>query len=440
MRSATPKVLHDLAGRPMIRWVLDAVRAAGCAPIVVVVGHGGDEVARALPPDAISAPQPRQLGTADAVRVGLGALRKGETIDDVVVAYGDGPLLIGDLFTDLIRQRRAHGAAIALSMTVFEDPTGYGRIVRDVGGAIEAVVEEKDLPPEQRAIRETNAGQYCFDRAWLVAALGRVRPSASGEYYLTDLVELAHRDGRAVVSVEAPVEVTSGVNDRAQLAWAIRILRERINTRLMLGGVTLVDPSTTYIDAEVEIGKDTIVHPGTTIRGLTVIGERCEIGPQSYVVASRVGTGTRVLMSVVEEARLDENVQVGPFSHLRPGADIARDVVLGNYAEVKNSHIGAGTQMHHFSYLGDADVGADVNVAAGTITCNYNAETRVKSRTIVEDGVALGSDTMLVAPVTVGRDALTGAGSVVTRDVPPGTVVVGVPARPVRERAMNGER
>lgn len=434
MRSDTPKVCHEIAGRPLIRWAVDAARAGGAAPLVVVVGHGGAEVARVLPPDVATVSQPEPRGTCDAVRYGLAGLPDADSIEDVVVAYGDCPLLTGALFAALIRERRAAGATVALSITVFADPHGYGRVLRDERGQILAIVEEKVATDEQRLIRETNAGQYCFDRRWLAAALPRIESSPTGEYFLTDLVQLAVKDGRAVVSVEAPAEVTSGVNDRVQLAWAAEIIRRRINRRLMLGGVTIVDPASTYLDAEVTIGKDTVVYPGTVIEGLTFIGERCQIGPNSYVVASRIGSGTRVVMSAVEHAQIDENVQIGPFSHLRPGAQIERDVKLGNYAEVKNTRVGAGTQMHHFSYLGDADVGRNVNIAAGTITCNYNAETGVKSRTTVEDGAAIGSDSMLVAPVTVGRNAMTGAGSVVTHDVAPDTVVVGVPARPVRPR------
>lgn len=438
MRSDTPKVCHEIAGRPLIRWAADAVRAGGVTPLIVVVGHGGAEVTRVLPPDVVTVQQPDPRGTCDAVRFGLAGLSRADvpadSIEDVVVAYGDCPLLTGELFTALIRERRAAGAALVLSITVVADPRGYGRVIRDERGQIHAIVEEKVAAEPQRRIRETNAGQYCFDRQWLTTALPRIQQSPTGEYFLTDLVELAVADGRAVVSVEAPAEVTSGVNDRVQLASAAAIIRRRINERLMRGGVTIVDPASTYLDAEVTIGKDTIVYPGTVVEGLTVIGDRCQIGPNSYIVASRVGSGSRLFMSTIEHAQVDENVQIGPFSHLRPGARIERDVKLGNYAEVKNSRLGAGSQMHHFSYLGDADVGRNVNIAAGTITCNYNAETGEKSRTTIEDGVALGSDSMLVAPVTIGRDAMTGAGSVVTRDVAPDTVVVGVPARPIRPR------
>jgi bifunctional UDP-N-acetylglucosamine pyrophosphorylase/glucosamine-1-phosphate N-acetyltransferase len=240
-----------------------------------------------------------------------------------------------------------------------------------------------------------------------------------------------------VQSIVAPPRLTLGVNDRVQLAEASAVMRERICQRLMRAGVTMIDPATTYVDAEVEIGPDTVIAPGTTIAGATRIGQGCRIGPHSYLVDAEVGDRARISMSVVEQSAIGSDVQVGPFSHVRGGARIETGAWLGNYAEVKNSRLGAGTKMHHFSYVGDADVGENVNVAAGTITCNFDAETGLKSRTTIEDGAALGSDTMLVAPVTVGRDAITAAGSVVTRDVPPATVVLGVPARPVRPRRFH---
>jgi bifunctional UDP-N-acetylglucosamine pyrophosphorylase / glucosamine-1-phosphate N-acetyltransferase len=434
MRSATPKPLHLLAGKPIVGYVVDAARAGGVDRVVVVVGHGGDQVARALGDEVETVTQPELLGTGDAVRRAAPLLEAKGATSDVVVAYGDCPLLTSPLFASLIAHRRATGATIALVASPVDDPHGYGRVVRNPDGRVRAVVEEAAATEDERAIREINAGVYCFDAAWLWSALEKISPAATGEYYLTDLVGLATSQGKLVRSIEAPADVTSGVNDRAQLAAATELIRDRIRRRAMLCGVTLLDPATTYLDDGVEIGADTVIYPGTIVEGQTVIGANCRIGPHSHLVDARIGQNVQVTMSVVERAEVADNARVGPFSHLRPGARLGEGVELGNYAEVKNAVLGARTKMHHFSYVGDAEIGANVNVGAGTVTCNYDRETGQKSRTIVEAEVSLGSDTMLVAPVRIGARAVTGAGAVVTRDVAPDDVVLGVPARPIRSR------
>jgi bifunctional UDP-N-acetylglucosamine pyrophosphorylase / glucosamine-1-phosphate N-acetyltransferase len=295
---------------------------------------------------------------------------------------------------------------------------------------VREVVEVKRATEEQKRIIEVNSGVYCFDRSWLWSALQALPRNASGEYYLTDLVGIASSQGREIATVSGTLDETIGINDRVQLAAAERLLRLRVLERLMYAGVTIVDPATTYIDADVEVGPDTVVLPGTMITGKTRIGSMCRIGPGTTIDQSVLGNGCIVRNSVLEETTLEDGVRIGPFSHCRPGAYLARNVRMGNFGEVKNSYIGAETDMHHFSYVGDATVGEQVNIGAGAITCNYDGVK--KNHTTIGDGASIGSDTMLIAPVTVGEHAITGAGSVVNRDVPAGAVVAGVPARVLR--------
>jgi bifunctional UDP-N-acetylglucosamine pyrophosphorylase/glucosamine-1-phosphate N-acetyltransferase len=418
----------------MVEHVIRAVRAAEVGRVVVVVGHGADRVRAALPDDVETAIQVEQLGTAHATACGFWVLGDAAKHADIVVCYGDSPLLTDQVFRALIQGRRQSDAAIAIAVSSLDDPTGYGRVLVDGDGRVKEVVEEIAATPSQRMIRQINAGMYCFEGAWLGANLSRVTPSPSGEYYLTDMVAIATSTDRTVQAVETAFDLTSGVNDRVQLAEADRVIRDRVRRHLMLSGVSLIDPSTTYVDVDVQVGPDTVIYPGTILEGSTTIGAECRIGPRAHIVDSSIGDRVTIDSAVVERAVVETGARIGPFSHLRPGAHLLRGAELGNYAEVKNATIGAGTRMHHFSYVGDAEIGDDVNIGAGTITCNYDSETGVKSRTIVGQGASLGSDTLLVAPVRVGQNALTAAGSVVTRDVEAGTLVVGVPARPVRAR------
>jgi bifunctional UDP-N-acetylglucosamine pyrophosphorylase/glucosamine-1-phosphate N-acetyltransferase len=315
------------------------------------------------------------------------------------------------------------------------DPHGYGRVIRLANGRVERMVEEVDATPAERAVNEIWSGTMLVFAPWLWRNLDKLPLSPKGEYYLPDLVNLARADQLTVhAALAADEEEVLGVNDRAQLARANAVVRRRKIEDLLQSGVTIVDPASTFIDPEVEIEADAVIEPGCHLRGHTRIAADCTIGPNAYLQDTEVGAGSRVWYSVLENSRVGERVSIGPFSHLRPGAVIENDVTLGNYAEVKASRIGAWTQMHHFSYVGDADVGERVNIAAGAITVNYNAETREKSRTVVGDDAAISSDTMLVAPVHVGDGAMTGAGTVVTHDIPSGEVWVGVPARPRRRR------
>jgi bifunctional UDP-N-acetylglucosamine pyrophosphorylase/glucosamine-1-phosphate N-acetyltransferase len=431
MRSRLPKVLHPLAGKPMLEHVLDTLARAGIEERVVVTGHAADQVEALLDGRVAAIRQEPQLGTADAVRVGMSRVPNGAR--HVIVCSGDVPLLPAELFGILLHEQAEGDAVMALLTARVPDPTGYGRIVRDADGACSAIVEETDADAATQSIDEVNVGTYCFDAAWLRANVGDIPASSSGEFYLTDLVARAVHAGRRVVAVSAPrAELTMGINDRVQLAAAEQLLRREIAERHMRAGVTIVDPASTRIDAGVEIGQDARIEPGTTLLGATVIGQEAVIGPDAYVRESRIGPRTSVWASVIEESAVAEDVQIGPYSHLRPGCQIGPRCRIGNYAEIKSGRLGAGTQQHHFSYVGDAEVGERVNLGAGTVTANFDGER--KNTTRIEDGAFIGSDSMLIAPVTIGEGARTGAGAVVTRDVAPHSTVVGMPARPIELR------
>jgi bifunctional UDP-N-acetylglucosamine pyrophosphorylase/glucosamine-1-phosphate N-acetyltransferase len=360
--------------------------------------------------------------------------------ETILVTMGDAPLIPAELFASLVREQQGSGSALALVSARLADPADYGRIVRGADGAATAIVEEADADPATRAIDEVNAGTYAFDAAWLRDAIGRVQPSAGGELYLTDLLALAVGDGRTACVVAAPDPADAiGINDRVALADAEERMRRRIAAEHMRNGVTIVDPSTTRIDAGVRIGQDARIESWTILSGDTEIAEEAVIGPNAHVRSSRIGPRATIWASVIEESSVEEDAEIGPFAHLRPGSEVGPRCRIGNFAEIKNSRLGADTQQHHFSYLGDAQIGRSVNVGAGSVTANYDGT--AKHPTIIGDRASLGVDTMMVAPVTIGEGARTGAGSVVTRDVEPGATVVGMPARRIelRRRAPSGE-
>lgn len=429
MNSQYPKVLHPVAGAPMLSHILRTARALDPSQTVVVVGHEAQQVQAVFSNGLTYAEQAEQLGTAHAV------LQARDYISDaaeaVLVLYGDTPLITTDTLAEMCERHAATRPAITMLTTCIDDPTGYGRIIRDAGNRLVGIVEEAVATDAQKAIQEINPGFYLFDTEWLWPGLERVERSPAGEYYLTDLVELAVADGCTVEALVAddPRE-TLGVNTRAQQAEAEAVIRGRIRQQWLDAGVTMIDPSSTWIDADVEIGPDTVLYPDTYLQGQTTIGEQCELGPGTLIRDSVLGDRCQIIFSMIEEAVLEDEVDVGPYSHLRRGAQLGRGVHIGNFGEIKNSTLGPGVKMGHFSYLGDATVGAEVNVGAGTITCNYDGEK--KHPTTIEERAFIGSDTMLVAPVTVGAESRTGAGSVVTRDVPPRSLAYGVPAR-VRE-------
>jgi bifunctional UDP-N-acetylglucosamine pyrophosphorylase/glucosamine-1-phosphate N-acetyltransferase len=444
MRSTLPKVLHQVAGLPLLAHVLKAIEAipstSAFAPFVtnttsqrpiVVIGNGATQVEAAFGERCLYALQEEQSGTGHAVLVaqhvvdGLNPLPQ-----TILVCYGDMPLISSETLARVLVEHFTSQATLTILTAISEQPSDFGRVVRDPDGRVREVVELKRATEEQKGISEVNSGVYCFDRSWLWPNLQALPKNASGEYYLTDLVGVASSQGCKIATVSATLDETIGINDRVQLAVAENLMRRRVLERHMYAGVTIIDPATTYIDADVEIGTDTIILPGTMITGKTRIGLACRIGPGTIVDQSILGNGCIVRNSVLEGTTLEEGVGIGPFSHCRPGAYLARNVRMGNFAEVKNSYIGAETDMHHFSYLGDATVGEQVNIAAGAITSNYDG--KQKHRTTIGKGAFIGCDTILIAPVTVGDLAYTGAGAVVNRDVPPGALVVGVPARVLR--------
>jgi len=428
MRSKLPKMLHPLAGKPLVMHALDVVSSLGGEKPVVVVGHGEDAVRQAVGGAARFAVQEQQLGTGHAV-LAAESLVAAEAPELVLVTYADMPLIRPETLQRLVALQLANEGPMSMVTVVMPDPHGFGRVVRNPDGSVAAVVEEAVATPAQLAIRELNVSMFIFRSAWLWPALKRIKVSPKGEYYLTDIVAVAVEDGARVQAfcAEDPDEMV-GINTRVHLAEAEAILRKRTNQRWMLAGVSIVDPATTYIGPEVTLGQDTVVWPNTYLRGKTTIGEDCSLGPDTIIEDSRIGNGCRVLASYIESSTLEDEVRMGPFCHLRPKAYLARGVKMGNFGEVKGSYLGPGVHMGHFSYIGDAEIGAHTNIGAGTITCNFDGVNKFKTE--IGEEAFIGSDSMLVAPVKIGARARTGAGAVVTHDVPADTTVVGVPAKP----------
>jgi bifunctional UDP-N-acetylglucosamine pyrophosphorylase/glucosamine-1-phosphate N-acetyltransferase len=433
MRSRTPKVLHPICGQPMLGYVLAAARGATQARPLVVYSPATAAVCEAYDGEADFALQQEPRGTADAVAAAMAALP--ESTPEIVVLSGDVPLIEPATVLGVLEQRRGSGAVMALLTMNAVDPSGLGRVVRDGDGRVRQVIEERDASPAERQIDEINVGLYAFDASWLRGRLADVTPSASnGELYLPALVELALLDGRPVVALNVEPDIAlQGINDRVQLAAQAKLMQQRICERHMRAGVTIVDSARVRIDGAVEIAEDVTIEPDVVIRGASCIGRDSVIRSGSQIVDTRIGERCVVWASVLESAIVEDDVRIGPFSHLRPGAHIGSGAELGNFAEVKASRIGRGTRQHHFSYIGDAEVGEDVNIGAGTITANYDG--RRKHRTTIGARAFIGSDTILRAPVEVGEAAVTGAGSVVTRDVPADMLAVGVPARIRAKRA-----
>ncbi len=433
MRSGSPKLLHRLLGRPMLAYVLDAAREATGSRPLVVVSPATAAVREAYAGDADFALQEEPRGTGDAVLAGLAALPALRPLaTEILVLSGDVPRVEPAVLAALVEERRATGAPIALVTVVTPEPGSLGRIVRSEAGSIEAIVEAKDATDDELELGEVNAGLYAFDLAWLRRRLPDVVASpATGELYLTDLVRFARADGLLVgaIVVEDDGRLL-GINDRLQLAEAEGEMRAELVTAHLLAGVTMEDPSTVYVEATVELASDVTLEPNVILRGATRVGQRTLIGAGSRIIDTVIGRDCRVVASVLESSLVEDGVTIGPFSHLRPGSVVGAGAEIGNYAELKNTRLGPGVKQHHVSYLGDAELGARTNVGAGTITANWDG--RRKHRTTIGEGAFLGVDTMLVAPVIVGDGAKTGAGAVVTHDVPPGKLAVGVPAR-IRE-------
>lgn len=431
MKSFFPKVLHPVAGKPMIRHALNAVAQATTETPVVVVGHGSDEVKAYLGESAQTVLQEPQLGTGHAVMQAESILR--DKTDMVIVCYADMPLLRGETLKKLVQTQQRNQGPISMLTVIADDPRGFGRILRKADGTVEAIVEEYVATPEQAKIKELNVGGYCFNASWLWDALKRIpKNPKKGEYYLTDIVELASQDGLSVhATVMGDIEETIGVNTRIHLSEVEAAMRRRINQMHMLNGVTMIDPASTYIEADVQIGRDTLLLPNTHIYGKTEIGERNEIGPNTMIRDTKIGNGCKIIASSLEGAILENDVDMGPFARLRKGAHLGNHVHMGNFGEVKDSYLADGVKMGHFSYIGNAQIGSNTNIGAGTITANYDGEK--KHSTIIGEDVFIGSDTMLVAPINLGAGARTGAGSIVTKDVAEDTLVVGMPARAIRK-------
>ncbi|MGE5544707.1 MAG: bifunctional UDP-N-acetylglucosamine diphosphorylase/glucosamine-1-phosphate N-acetyltransferase GlmU [Bacillota bacterium] len=416
MHSRLAKVLHPVAGVPMVSHVVSAAFAAGVDRLVMVVGHGREQVMEVMSASGVQfVVQEQQLGTGHALLQAEAAVEESEII---LVLCGDTPLLQAQTLETLIKYHREHQAAATVLTARLEHPEGYGRIVRDELGDIVRIVEEKDASPQEKEIREINSGIYCFDKEVFQILKHLNTDNAQGEYYLTDaLVEYRLKGCRVLALPAAKEEDIYGINDRTQLAFAEKILRRRKCTEVMLSGVTVLDPATTFIDAQVEIGRDTTILPFTMIEGQTVIGEDCLIGPGSRIISSRIGNRVTIDNSKIIESQVGDGCNIGPYAYLRPGTELHQDVKVGDFVEVKKSVVGKGSKIPHLAYVGDATIGCNVNVGAGTITCNYDGEH--KHPTIIEDGAFIGSNTNLVAPVRIGQNAVTGAGSTITRDVPP---------------------
>jgi bifunctional UDP-N-acetylglucosamine pyrophosphorylase/glucosamine-1-phosphate N-acetyltransferase len=434
MRSNTPKVLHPLLGRPSIWYTIRAAQGATGAKPILVIGKDAEQVRQEVGKAANFAIQESQQGSGHAV-MQIKSLLSDKT-DYLLVITANMPLLTSGTLEQIVT---AHHEFVtqntpAPPLTILTIPSSKSRsIVHDEGGPPAGMIEESQASAEQLDLHEFKTSVYCFTADWLWQALPRIPRSPAGEYYLTDLAQIAAADGLPIqtLTLENSNEVIE-INTRIQLAEAEATLQQRINNSLMLNGVTLIDPKTTYIEPDVEIGIDTVIWPNTYLQGATRIGESCTIGPNCSIHDTKIGDRCKIVYSVTEDAVLEDDVDIGPFAHLRKGAHLAQGVHMGNFGEIKNSYLGPGTKMGHFSYIGDANIGPDVNIGAGVITANYDG--KHKYTTEIGAGAFIGSDSMLVAPLKIGEGARTGAGAVVTKDVPPNTLAVGMPARAIRKK------
>ena len=422
MKSSLPKVLHRVGGKSMLQHVLDAASEAGAKRNIVVVGFGGEQVKEAIGAQAEFVVQAEQLGTGHAVQQTAGLLQ-GET-GTVMVLCGDTPLLTGELLKKLYDAHKEAGAKATVLTAIMPDAAGYGRIIRTATGTVEKIVEHKDATEEERRVQEVNSGIYCFEAKDLFQALSEVTcDNAQGEYYLPDVLEILRNKGEKIWAVAADdYESTLGINSRVQLSGAEKILRRRKNIELMDNGVTIMDPDSTFIDAGVTVGKDTVIYPFTWLEGATTVGEHCEIGPNTRFTDTKIGNHVTAHFSYGHECEIADEVILGPYVHLRPNTKLAHKVKIGNFVEVKNSNIGEGTKLPHLSYIGDCDMGSGVNMGCGTITVNYDGKT--KFRTKVGNDAFIGCNSNLVAPVEVGDGAYVGAGSTITKNVPPADLAI----------------
>ncbi|MFC4777182.1 bifunctional UDP-N-acetylglucosamine diphosphorylase/glucosamine-1-phosphate N-acetyltransferase GlmU [Paenibacillus sp. GCM10023252] len=429
MKSKLYKVLHPVCGKPMVGHVTDIVKEAACERTVVIVGHGAEAVQAYLGDGAEYVLQAQQLGTGHAVRQAEQLL--GQEEGTTIVVCGDTPLVTAETIEAMLELHASSGAAATVLTASFDNPTGYGRVIRGADGAVQRIVEQKDCSPEEAAVKEINTGTYCFDNQKLFAALAQVTSNnAQGEFYLTDVVGIFREAGEVVQGYcTSDLAEAIGVNDRVALAEAERLMRERLNRHHLLGGVTIIDPASTYIEAGVEIGSDTVLYPGTILRAGTKIGEDCVIGPQADIAGSSIGNGVTVKYSTVADSVIGDESAVGPYANLRPGSKLGRGCKIGDFVELKNATLDDGSKVSHLSYIGDAEVGKEVNIGCGAITVNYDGYNKFK--TVVGDHAFVGSNVNLIAPITVGEGAYIVAGSTVTHDVPAGDLSI------ARERQVN---
>ncbi len=420
MKSNAPKVLHDLAGLPLLQWVLDAIEPLALDEVVVVVGHGAAEVEKVLPEGVMARLQDQQLGTGHAVRAGLTGMEISGS--SILVLPGDMPLLTGSTIRNLVETHQ-EGSAAATVLTAEIDHSDFGRMVRDETGRLLSIVELKDANQDQVSVREVNGGVYVFDGNLLGEALESLTTeNAQGEYYLTDVIGMLVGAGHTVDTVMTSAAELTGVNSHQQLADAARLVRRRINERWMSEGVWMQDPERVYIGARVRLSPGVRIFPDVHLEGTTEVGGDTVLGPDVYALDTHIGTGSRVWYSVMRGSSVGDGAEVGPYASLRPGTVLEARSKLGTFVETKNTRLGEGAKVPHLAYMGDADIGARANVGAGSITCNYDGVSKYPTK--IGERAFIGSDTMLVAPVTIGDDAYTGAGSVITQDVPPGALAV----------------
>jgi bifunctional UDP-N-acetylglucosamine pyrophosphorylase / glucosamine-1-phosphate N-acetyltransferase len=441
MKSTRAKVLHKIGGLPLIAYVCRTAESLGPRKIYVIVGHQAEDVSQAVQQEIGSlaefVTQTEQRGTGDAVMAARTQLENSDS--SIVVLSGDVPFLKAETLKAFVAAHESSGAACSILSVRLENPTGYGRIVRDENEKFVRIVEQKDATPEERQIKEINSGIYCFAARKLFAALARVTPTnKQGEYYLPDVPEILLSDGERInVHLHGDAREVSGVNTRAELAEFENLLRRNTVRKLMTEGVTFLDPSHAYVSAEAQVGRDSVIYPDVTIEGRTIVGENCEIRSGTRITNSRLGNNVVIKdHCVIIDSDVESSCSVGPFAHLRMNARLEEGSVVGNFVEVKKSRLGRGSKAMHLTYLGDATIGERTNIGAGTVTCNYDGKD--KHQTIIEDDVRIGSDTMLVAPVKVGKGSVTAAGSVVTEDVPPHSLVAGVPAI-VKKKLKNSD-
>ncbi|GEK31027.1 bifunctional protein GlmU [Kurthia zopfii] len=435
MKSKLYKVLHPVCGKPMVEHVVDHIQSLNVSRTVSIVGHGAEKVKEQLGDKSEYVLQAEQLGTAHAVQQAESLI--GDLEGTTIVICGDTPLIRPETMKALLEHHQQQNAKATILTAIAENPTGYGRILRDEQGHVAQIVEQKDASPEQQKVTEINTGTYCFDNKALFATLKLVNnDNAQGEFYLPDVIEILKQQGEVVSAyVTENFSETLGVNDRVALAQAEQLMRDRINETHMRNGVSLINPANTYIGVDVKIGSDTVIQPGVMLEGNTVIGEDCHIGPNSRITNSTIGDRTKVDSSVVDSSVVGSDVAVGPFAHIRPATNVGNRAKVGNFVELKKTTLGEGSKASHLTYLGDAEIGTDVNIGCGTITVNYDGVNKFK--TIIGDRSFIGCNANLVAPVTINSDTYVAAGTTITKEVPPFALAIGRSRQENKENYAN---